>query len=354
MAFPRRPRACRGDQEPFELPGTGPRMTGGGGHFANATFTRMRSPTGNALPRKRHRVQHAANKNGADVMAGALVLLQQLLGLAILAAGVGLAWRYWRPGFGDGADGVALTLIVTMVGGFAGAPFWWINEPASFSWLLPPLAGRMLAAAGVAFGVAGVIVLRHPGRRRVRLYPAMPAVYLAPIGGAAVALHLNRFDWAAPITYAFFGLVGGLLIAALWHMRAERLSSLRDEPETGPPTQASRALLSVTAVITGLWGIALFVTPAGGDALIWIWPADALTSRLIATMLLTLAVMAAMAWRDAALARPALVVLLVYGAGAIAAGMVDVIGGKPVPIAYMTVLGAIGLGALPCLVAIRR
>ena len=48
--------------------------------------------------------------------------------------------------------------------------------------------------------------LHRPVPRRMRLVMLMLAVYLAPLPTAPL-FHLDRFDPAAPITYAFFALV---------------------------------------------------------------------------------------------------------------------------------------------------
>lgn len=264
-------------------------------------------------------------------------ILPQILGLAILAAGVAACWLRWR-----GAAGPAtFTVILTLVGGFAGAPFWWMDYPASFSWDLPPLASRMLAAAGLAFGVGGILVLEHPSVPRTRAYLAMLATYLAPLVAAIVIFHLDRFDWRAPITYAFFAIAAGLTVASFWHL----LNGPRAVAAGSVPSPAQRALFTVIATLAALWGLALYILPAGPLAFIWIWPADALSGRLIGTMLLTIAVLAFLARNSRDLASPALVILAVYGLGAAMAGAMNLAAGKPLPVAYVAALGAMGIAA---------
>jgi hypothetical protein len=270
--------------------------------------------------------------------------LSQVLALVILAGGIWLGWQRWARPIAAKADfqqrGLLFVLITTMVGGFVGAPFWWMDYPASFSWDLPPLAARMLAAAGAAFGIAGILMLRRLDPRVVRLYLIMLAVYLTPLVLAILLFHLDRLDWRAPITYAFFIVAGGLTIAALWHLvRGTTLPVAT--PSLRSPAQTVQLLLAAVAIVTGLWAVALFISPTGPSRFVWIWPDDALTSRLIATMLLTLCVMSALGRAEDRTARLSLVVLLTYGAGVVAAGVMNAVAGKPLPIGYMVVLGAI-------------
>ena len=77
-------------------------------------------------------------------------LLSILGGLILLAAMAGGYLRWLRPrrGLDRQARGLLALVILTLMGGFVGAPFWWTDPATSFSWKLPPLAGRMLASAG--------------------------------------------------------------------------------------------------------------------------------------------------------------------------------------------------------------
>ncbi len=279
-------------------------------------------------------------------------IVLQLLGLAILLAGVALAWRRWgrtpagalRPL----GRGILATVVVTLVGGLAGAPFWWMDYPASFSWDLPPLASRLLAAAGLAFGLSGILVLEWPSAARVKLYLVMLAAYLVPLVAAILVLHLDRFDWHAPITYAFFAVAGGLCGASMLHL-ARWPAGATAEGHTVPAPIA--LFLLAVAAVTGFWGLSLYVTASGPVALLWIWPADPLTSRLIGTMLLTLGLMSLMSRKDAGRASLSLTVLTIYGASVVAAGLMNIPAGKPLPAGYMVVLG--GIGALAVALRLR-
>ncbi|MBE7528911.1 MAG: hypothetical protein HND44_20240 [Chloroflexi bacterium] len=109
-------------------------------------------------------------------------------------------------------------VILTGVGGFVGAFGWWFDVRASFSWDLPPLASRMLAAAAWAFAVGCWQALARPSLPRLRLIIIMLFVYLTPLAAAIVLFHLDRFDWTAPITYAFFVIVLGMVALTIWHL----------------------------------------------------------------------------------------------------------------------------------------
>jgi hypothetical protein len=187
-----------------------------------------------------------------------LDLLVQVVGLALLLGGVALGYRRWvlplEGSLDRGQRGVLLLLIVTLVGGFVGSPFWWIDEPRSFSWDLPPLAGRMLAAAGWSFVALCLAVLGRPTAGRLRLALVMLAVYLAPLALAIVIWHRDRFDPRAPITYAFFAIVAALLAPAFWFLaRPPRpIPGYPDDPH--PTSPALARWLDVMALVTGAWG----------------------------------------------------------------------------------------------------
>jgi len=102
-------------------------------------------------------------------MDGSLV---RVLGLFALLGIVAWGYRRWIGVREVGIQGKRMLLLtlVTLVGGLLGSTGWWIDDPRSFSWDLPPLAGRMLASAGWAFGVATFAALQKPVPRRMRLW----------------------------------------------------------------------------------------------------------------------------------------------------------------------------------------
>ncbi|MFZ1680471.1 MAG: hypothetical protein WAT70_05580 [Rhizobiaceae bacterium] len=283
----------------------------------------------------------------------------QILGLGLLIAGVAAVWIGTAR---RGADlstlarkGFLLLAAFAIVGGFVGSTAWWADHPSGFSWDLPPLASRLLGAAAVAFGLTGLVVLARPTADHVRLYAMMIAIYLAPLTVAILLFHRDRFDFSAPITPAFFALVVPMTVLSLW-LAARPQGLIAASPgDAAPPARVVTVFLTLVAAACGIWAIALFATDRGPSGLVWAWPGDLLTSRLIAMMPLTLAAAALFSRTKALLARTALVLLAAYGIGGAAAGSMNAIAGKPIPLFYVAALGSFGLAATALLVAgIRR
>jgi len=270
---------------------------------------------------------------------GAMSLFEQLVGLALLLFAIWFGWWRWIRPYRKGLDrqgvGMLMLAVLAVTGGFLGSPFWWIDDPNSFSWTLPPLAGRLLGAAGFAFGVIGCYALEQKQQRLVRSYAVMIAVYLLPLVAAILLFHLDRFNWHAAITYAFFIIAGGMPASAVWHLaRGTTLGELFRDAEAGPISAVVRIWLWLVATAAGLWGLAMFVYPSGTLRQIWVWPQDPLTSRLIATMLLTICAAALLALRSAAQARMSLWMFVIYGLGAVLACFWNLVAGSPIPTAY--------------------
>lgn len=248
-------------------------------------------------------------------------LFLQILGLLALIVGVALGYQRWiRPYHGQISrhqQSLLLLIVLTGVGGFVGAFSWWFDARASFSWDLPPLASRMLAAAAWAFAVGCWLALARPSLPRLRLIILMLFVYLTPLTAAIVLFHLGRFDWTAPITYAFFVIVLGMVALTIWHL-FHPVGIIPTEND-GPVRGWVRGWLWGTAVFTALWGLALFLTDAGPSTLVWVWPGDLLSSRLIAVMLWTLAAAAVYSLRSTDALRVTLAVMITYGMGVVAA-----------------------------------
>jgi len=277
------------------------------------------------------------------------LLLQALVGVGILGAGLWLGYRRWikprQHALGIQARGLLALLVLTLMGGLIGSPFWWFDEARSFAWDLPPLASRMLAAAAVSFVVGTYLALQRPNAQRVRLVLIMLAVYLAPLVAAIGLFHLDRFDLAAPITYAFFAIAGGMTLAALWYVLRQPAVLAEQPGDSVPARPAVRAWLAIVAALAAAWGLALLATDSGPVPLLWVWPGDLLTSRLIGVMLLAIAAGGATAPPSADAARVMLAVILTYGLGLALAALWNVLISRPVPLAYAVVFGTIALGS---------
>jgi hypothetical protein len=280
-------------------------------------------------------------------------LLLELLKAAPPAAVFLIAYFLWvRPRQSDGGFqglGLLLLVVLTIVGGLVGGTVWWTNDPNAFAWRLPPLAGRLLGAAGWAYAAAAILTLRHPTAARLRLMLVLLVVYIAPLTASILAFHLGRFDPSAPITFAFFLVVTVMLVSSIWWLvRPPHIVSANDE-ERKAPGLLTKGWFVVVAVVLGLWGLALFVTDAGPSSLIWAWPGDPLTSQLIGVMLLSVAAGAVLGLRSTDVSRVMLVMMLVYGVG-VAVGTVSLVAlaGAPMRPAYVVVFGSIGVvsGAL--------
>jgi hypothetical protein len=281
-------------------------------------------------------------------------LVIQVAGLGGLLVLTALGSRRWIRGRGLARPAQALLglLLVTAAGGLLGGIGWWLDDPRSFPWDLPPLAARLLAAAGWAFAVPTVLALQRPTPLRVRVALLLLVAYLAPLLVAIPLFHRDRFDWAAPITGAFFAIVLGLLVpAGLFLGRPPRVVAAA--PGDGdPPNRWVQGWLGIMAGSLGAWGAALFLTDQGPIPGLWLWPGDLLTSRLIAVMLGTLAVGAVYGARYQDPARVLLGMAIVYGGGGVLATLWSAWDQQPIRVVY---LGAFALlGGLSGLVLIAR
>ena len=184
----------------------------------------------------------------------------------------------------------------------------------------------------------------------MRLVMLMLATYLAPPLVAVLLFHLDRFDPYVPITYAFFAIVLLMTVAALWYLFRQPVIVPETPSDRLAPGPLVRGWLGLVAVVTALWGLALFVTDDGPSPLIWAWPGDLLTSRLIAVMLLTIAVGAVYALRSADGSRVMLGMVAVYGFGVTLANIWSALASKPVNPAYVAVFGFMFLVSVALLV----
>lgn len=270
--------------------------------------------------------------------------------VALLIVLLALGFHRWggRDLGPSGVDAVAkFVLISTAIGGLLGTPFWWLDLPPSFAWDLPPVASRMLAAAAFAFGLAGILVLERPSEPRTRLYLMLIVIYLLPLAIAVVLLHLDRFDFAAPVTYGFFAVVIVLVVGSLVALAR----GTGDAAGAARPDPAVSIWFYVAGILLGLWGIALFLVPTTAFPLIFNWAKDPLTSRLIAAMLFTIAAAFLLSRHDASRARLSLAFAGSYGVGVVAACLMNAASGLPVPPLYAAGFAAVAIVSLLLLIA---
>ncbi|MEM7117560.1 MAG: hypothetical protein AAF614_34325 [Chloroflexota bacterium] len=274
---------------------------------------------------------------------------------AVLGIGYWYGIRPYRAKLGFQGVGLLALILLTLTGGFVGSPFWWLNVPFSFSWELHPLASRMLASAGWSFVVVSAMTLRRPSQRRVRLQLLLLGVYLIPLVLAILFFHLNRFDFSAMITYAFFIVAVGMSVASVWYLWRQPLILPDDTRDEVPSRPIERNWLSIVAVFSVLWGLALFLTDDGWPPeLIWHWPGDLLTSRLIGVMILAIGVGAVYARQFADTVQMMLAVLVTYGLGVSLSSLWNIWLGQPIKLSYFVIFGLIGLVSAVLLVRRRN
>jgi hypothetical protein len=278
---------------------------------------------------------------------GKMAVSVQLVGLGLLVVGIWFGYRQWiRPHdatINPQGRGLLLLVVSTLMGGLIGSPFWWMDQPFSFSWDLPPLASRMLAAAGLSFFTVSLLVLRHPTYRRLRLILILLFVYLAPLVLGILLFHLNRFDFAMPITYGFFAIAIPMTLATTWYLLRQPQIINDEVRDSVAASVVIQVWLCVVATISGFWGPALIVTDSGPTSLIWAWPDDLLSSRLIGVMLMTIAAGSLYSFRFADTAWLMMGMILVYSLGLTLAAAWNAFFGLPINPLYAAVFSVIAL-----------
>ncbi|MEM7030560.1 MAG: hypothetical protein AAF629_13400 [Chloroflexota bacterium] len=271
----------------------------------------------------------------------------QVLGLVALIIGLYVGYVRWikphQNAIGKSGQGLLLLVTLTLMGGFLGAPAWWLDAQGSFSWDLPPLASRMLAAAGWSFAVISFLALQRPTYERLRLVLTLLLVYLAPLAAAIILFHLDRFDPTAPITYAFFAIVFLMIIPATGYLIWQPEIIPEDARDLASSSRLTQFWLIIIAVICAFWGVALFVTDSGPWTWVWVWRGDLLSSRLIGVMLLTIAVGSITGFRRVDVARLMLIMIVTYGIGLALASLWNGLAGKPIPVSYASVFGGMAV-----------
>ena len=274
----------------------------------------------------------------------------QLFGLLLLLAGVAFGYWYWtRPHqnvLNLQSRGLLLLMFLTMAGALVGSPLWWADDERGFSWDLPPLVSRMLAAASWSFVAVSYMALRRPSYRRLRLVLVLVFVYLFPLTIAILLFHLDRFDFSAGVTYVFFIIVVLMDVASAWYLFRQP-TILQDEAQDREPTALIvRLWMLFTAVLLGSWGIALFFSNTGPITAVWVWSYDVLSTRLIGVMLFAVAIGLLYSFRFRDVAHVMLATLVVYGVGISAASLWNVIVDEPFPVSYFVVFGLVSLVSL--------
>ncbi len=286
------------------------------------------------------------------------LVVQSFFGFFVLGSGIWFGWnRFVRPyTWLDRKGQVTLfLLLLTLFGGGIGGIGWFSDDPRSFAWDLPPLASRMLGAAGWAFALLSFRALQRLTWAGISLVLLAIVVYLIPIALFVVTTHLERFDFTNPITYGFFFVTLGMALAALWLLIAP--SAALQQLELRNTTSIARWVricLILTSCICLPWALALAVTDQGSSPLIWAWRGDLLTSRLIAAMLFTIGITSLYSLRSLERTTLTLLTNSMYGLGVFAAGLINLWTGKPLPIAYVVAFGLIALISILALVAIRN
>jgi len=237
------------------------------------------------------------------------------------------------------------------VGGLIAAPFWWLDVESGFAWDLPPLASRMAAAMALAFAVCGWLVLSRPTIRRQRIYLAAMAACLLPPALTAALFHLDRFEGGRPGLWAYFLASGMLSVLAI----AELASGFLTRPGM-PSRRIDNPFVPLWLVMVGLamvaWALALFLAPDTLFYSVFLWPDDALTSRLLGAGLLTVGVVNLLSTADEPSARMALLFTGTFGTGALAAiSLTSTVGFDP-PLLYLVGIGGSGLVSLALLAMI--
>jgi hypothetical protein len=142
-------------------------------------------------------------------------------------------------------------------------------------------------------------------------------------------------------------------VGALWYL-FEQPVIVPSEPADSLATRALvSSWLGLVAAVCALWGLALFVTDDGPWGLIWVWPGDLLTSRLIAVMLLTIASGAVYARRYADVSRVMVGMIAVYGFWVMLANLWNILASLPVNLTYVAVFGIIFVTSTTLLLAER-
>ena len=178
-------------------------------------------------------------------------------------------------------------------------------------------------------------------------------VYLAPLAFAMAAFHLDRFDFGKLISYGFLVIAFGMTAVAGYFLVRQPPIVADDDRDVVASSIASRVVLVGIAAIVLAWGATLFVTDNGPSELVWAWPGDLLSSRLIGVMLLAIGAGSVYALPRADTARLMEITTVVYATGLAAASLWSSVLAKPVKPAYVGVFTVIAAACVLVLIVDR-
>ncbi len=154
-----------------------------------------------------------------------------------------------------------------------------------WAWSAPPFNSRFIGAIYFA-ALAPLITFAVTGRwtpGRIVLWMIFAFTTAIMI---AMLIHWNNFEWGRPATWAFWFLYLFLPVNStlfLYLLRNLNLADAQPTPDTW------RYVLIASAIMLGLYGVALLLTPEAVTSF-WPWPVDAFHGRIYTATFLTPAV----------------------------------------------------------------
>ena len=209
---------------------------------------------------------------------------------------------------------VRLLTLALLVGGLIGGIANFLLLPGFWPWEMSPLAYRFLAGAVAAYVVGALITLTRSRWAESELLLVTVIIYAIPLVGA-VLMQPTLIDSSKVVAQLFVGIVTPAVIISIgyvWGWRGRTSSEMALAQGSG-----LRGYLLVLSLLTLVVGTLVFVTPKQ-SGFVWPWAAldtwQPLDSRLIASMLLTIAGGALLAWwrNDEGVAQVFLAMLFAY------------------------------------------
>jgi hypothetical protein len=174
----------------------------------------------------------------------------------------------------------------------------------SFAWTIqPPLTAAALGGLYLSVVLLTALSTRQAAWASARIFAPGTLVF-ATLILVATLVHIDRFHWHGPTTYAQFQAYLWITIyaayppalAAAWlHQTRARAP---DPPRLAPLPGWFRLVLGAQAVVLAALGAALLVAPSAVSDALWPWELTPLTARAIAAWLLALGIVAGHAVRE--------------------------------------------------------